>query len=161
VCAARTGIGEHVLAGLPELRIRGLTDSDARALLLGNMHGPLDTAIGDQIVTESHGNPLALIVFPRTWSAGDPAGGFGLRDSPAVTGKIEQSYARRLLGLPSETRLLVLAAAAEPLGDPVLLHRAVQILGVDMAAADPPVVVGLLKVAGRVAFAHPPVRSAA
>ena len=41
VCAARTGIGDDVLAGLPQLLIRGLGDSDARGLLLDHMHGTL------------------------------------------------------------------------------------------------------------------------
>jgi hypothetical protein len=51
--------------------------------------------------------------------------------------------------------------AAEPLGDPLLLHRAAETLGVDMAAADPAVDAGLLRVGGHVEFAHPLVRSAA
>ena len=55
----------------------------------------------------------------------------------------------------------VLAAAAEPLGDPVLLHRAADTLGLDIAAAGPAVDAGLLKVGARVEFAHPLVRSAA
>ena len=164
VCAARTGIGDDVLVGLPELSIHGLGDSDARALLLENVHGPLDAAVceqimqlsidglGDsdarallldnlhgpldaavceQIITESHGNPLALLELPRTWNAAELAGGFGLPTSQPVVSKIEESYAKRLLLLPAETQLLVLAAAAEPLGDPVLLHRAAETLGLD------------------------------
>jgi len=161
VCAARTGIGDHVLAGLPELSIRGLGDSDARALLLDNMHGPIDAAVCDQIVAESHGNPLALLELPRTWSAADLAGGFGLPERQPVANKIEQGYVGRLLQLPSDTRLLVLAAAADALGDPVLLHRAAEALGIDMAATAPAVDAGLLRVRGRVEFAHPLVRSAA
>ena len=39
VCAARTGAGDDVLAGLPELSVRGLGDSDARALLLASGAG--------------------------------------------------------------------------------------------------------------------------
>ena len=105
--------------------------------------------------------PLALLELPRTWNVADLAGGFGLPDSQPVASKIEQSYVRRLRLLPSDTRLLVLAAAAEPLGDPLLLHRAAETLGVDMAAADPAVDAGLLKIGGRVEFAHPLVRSAA
>ena len=132
VCAVRTGAGDDVLAGLPELPIRGLGDSDARALLLDNMHGPLDAAVCDQIITESHGNPLALLELPRAWSAAELAGGFGLPGAQAVMGKIEESYVRRLLLLPADALLLVLAAAAEPLGDPVLLHRAAETLGLDM-----------------------------
>jgi DNA-binding CsgD family transcriptional regulator len=161
VCAARTGIAEEALAGLPELSIDGLAESDARALLLDNVYGPLDAAVCDQIITESHGNPLALLELPRTWSAADLAGGFGLPSSHPVASKIEQSYSRRLVRLPAETQLLVLAAAAEPLGDPVLLHRAVATLGLDIAAADPATDAGLLRIGGRVEFAHPLVRSAA
>jgi hypothetical protein len=143
------------------LPIGGLGDSDARALLLDNVRGPLDAAVNDQIVVDSHGNPLALLELPRTWRATDLAGGFGLPASHPVVTRIEQSYAQRLLRLPSDTRLLLLAAAAEPLGDPVLLHRAAEILGLDMAAADPAVDAGLLEIGGRVEFAHPLVRSAA
>jgi hypothetical protein len=159
--AARTGVGDDVLAGLPELPIRGLGDSDARALLLDNVHGPLDVAVCDQIVTESHGNPLALLELPRTWNAAALAGGFGLPGSQPVAGKIEQSYVRRLRLLPADTQLLVLAAAAEPLGDPVLFHRAAATLDLDMAAVASVVDAGLLQVGGRVEFAHPLVRSAA
>ena len=162
VCAARTGIGEDALVGLPELSIRGLGDSDALALLLDNVHGPLDAAVCEQIITESHGNPLALLELPRTWNAAELAGGFGLPTSQPVVSKIEESYAKRLLLLPAETQLLVLAAAAEPLGDPVLLHRAAATLGLEMTAAGPAVDAALLKVDGRrVEFAHPLVRSAA
>jgi DNA-binding CsgD family transcriptional regulator len=161
VCATRSDLGDKALAGLPELSVDGLGDSDARALLLENVYGPLDAAVCEQIVTESHGNPLALLELPRSWRAADLAGGFGLPDSQPVVSKIEQSYVRRLRVLPSETQLLLLAAAAEPLGDPLLLHRAAETLGVDMGAADPAVDAGLLRIGGRVEFAHPLVRSAA
>jgi len=161
VCAARTGIGDDVLAGLPELSIERLCDSEARALLLDNVHGPLDAPVFDQIVAESHGNPLALLELPRSWNASALAGGFGLPVSHPAASKIEQSYVRRLVQLPTDTQLLVLAAAAEPLGDPVLLHRAAAILGIDIATVGPAVDAGLLNLDGRVEFAHPLVRSAA
>jgi DNA-binding CsgD family transcriptional regulator/tetratricopeptide (TPR) repeat protein len=156
VCAARTGTGDDVLAGLPALPVPGLDEPDARALLLANVPGPLDAAVGDQIVAESRGNPRALLELPRTWTAADLAGGYGL---PAA-GRVEDAYRRRLLPLPPETQLLVLAAAAEPLGNPVLLHGAARALGIDLAAAAPATDAGLLQIAGRVRFAHPLVRSA-
>ncbi|MCW2761675.1 MAG: LuxR family transcriptional regulator fused with ATPase domain [Marmoricola sp.] len=161
VCATRIDQEEEILAGFPELQLRGLSDPDARKLLLSNVHGPLDSAVVDQIVTESHGNPLALLELPRTWQASDLAGGFGLPDSPTTAHKIERSYVRRLTVLPAETQLLALAAAAEPLGDPVLLSRAAGLLGTDLTVADPAVDVGLLEVGERVSFAHPLARSAA
>ena len=161
VCAARTGAGDDVLTGLPELHIGGLGDSEARALLLANVPGPLDARVCDQIITESHGNPLALLELPRTWNFAGVAGGFGLPSRQPVAGKIEQSYIRRLRLLPSDTQLLVLTAAAEPLGDLVLLHRAAGTLGIDIAAAGPALDGGLLELGARVEFAHPLVRSAA
>jgi DNA-binding CsgD family transcriptional regulator/tetratricopeptide (TPR) repeat protein len=160
VCAARTGVGDDVLAGLPELAIEGLDDGDARALLLDCVHGPIDSAVCDRIIAESHGNPLALIELSRTRNAADLAGGFGVPVSRPLASKIEQTYTTRLLGLPAETRLFVLAAAAEPVGDPVLLRRAAASLGLDIACAAPAADAGLLAVAGRVEFANPLVRSA-
>jgi DNA-binding CsgD family transcriptional regulator len=161
VCAARTGIDDGALAGLPTLPIGGLRDSEARLLLMGNVHGLLDAAVVDQIIAESHGNPLALLELPRTWQGAGYAGGYGLPVHRPVVGKIEHSYAHRLELLPADTRQLVLTAAAEPLGDPVLLRRAVGALGIAMSAAAPAADAGLLRVGRRVEFTHPLVRSAA
>ncbi len=161
VCATRTGIGDGMLSGLPELSIAGLADGDALALLLDSLHGPLDAAVSQRIVAESHGNPLALLELPRSWSVTELAGGFGLPDGLAVTGRIEHIYVRRLHELPSDTQLLVLAAAAEPVGDPLLLHRAAERLEIDMAAAEAAADAGLLTIRARAEFAHPLVRSCA
>ena len=161
VGAARTEIGESALAGLPELPVGALGDADARALLLENLIGPLDAVVCDEIVAESHGNPLALLEFPRTWTAAELAGGFGLPEGHPVADKIEDGFTRRLRRLPPDTQLLVLAATAEPLGDPVLLHSAAKALEIDMTAVDPAVDAGLLTVGRRVEFSHPLVRSSA
>ena len=161
ICAARTGVGDDILAGAPQLAVLGLGNTEARTLLLDHVYGPLDAAVCDRIVAESHGNPLALLELPRTWNASDHAGGFGLPDSRPLAGRIEESYTRRLLQLPPDTRLLLLAAAAEPLGDPGLLHRAAQRLGLELVAGDPAVDLGLLAIGHRVEFAHPLIRSAA
>ena len=161
VCGARTGLGDSVMAGLPELLVGALNDRDARALLLENLIGPLDAAVCDQIVAESHGNPLALLEFPRTWNAAELAGGFGFPESHPIASKIEEGYLRRLHRLPSDTQLLVLVATAEPLGDPVLLHTAAKSLKIDTTAVDAAVDAGLLTIARRVEFAHPLVRSSA
>jgi DNA-binding CsgD family transcriptional regulator len=161
VGAVRTGIGDNILSGVPELRVEPLGEADARALLLENLIGPLDAAVCDEIVAESHGNPLALLEFPRTWGAAELAGGFALPVSRPVAETIEDEFTRRLDRLPRDTRLLVLSAAAEPLGDPILLHSAAKILEIDMTAVDPAVDAGLLTVGRRVEFAHPLVRSSA
>ena len=161
VCATRMGIGHDGLAGLPEMTVEELDDRNARRLLLDNVQGQLDAAVCEQIVAEGRGNPQALLEVPRTWNAADLAGGFGPPGTGPPAGKHELSYGRRLALLSSETGLLVLAAAAEPLGDPVLLQRAAKVLGVDMAAADPAVEAGLITLGARVEFTHPLARSAA
>ncbi len=160
VCAARTGSGDDVLLGMPDLFVRGLPYADARELLLRSMHGPLDAAVAHQVVTESHGNPLALLELPRAWRAADLAGGFGVPGSRPLAGQIEESYVRRLRALPPDTQLLVLVAAAEPMGDPLLLRRAADTLGLDFGAVSPAADAGLVHVRGQVAFTHPLVRSA-
>ncbi|MGY4770329.1 ATP-binding protein (plasmid) [Kribbella sp. CWNU-51] len=161
VCAARSPVGDEMVSGLPALVVRGLGESDSRALLLGTMHGSLDAAVLDRIIAESHGNPLALLELPRTWTSADLAGGYGLPDSTAVIGKIEHSYVRRLLRLPPDTQLLLLVAAADPTGDSVLLKTVAKGLGLDLAALDLAADVRLLKVDERVEFAHPLARAAA
>jgi predicted ATPase len=77
-------------AGLPELMIGGLRDSDARALLRSAVPGRLDEHITDRIVSEARGNPLALLELPRALSAAELAGGFIRPDTGPVANQIEQ-----------------------------------------------------------------------
>src|SRR4051812_34645640 len=160
VCAARTEAGDALLAGLPELTIGGLGDSDARALLLKNIQGPLDAAICDRIVAESHGNPLALLELPREWSAAELAGGYGPASAEALRGRIEGSFLQRLETLPAQTRSLLLLAAAEPVGDPLLVRQAAERLGIELADAGVSGADQLVSFGERVTFRHPLVRSA-
>jgi DNA-binding CsgD family transcriptional regulator len=148
------------LAGLPELMVRGLGDADARALLDSALPGPLDEQVRDRIVSESHGNPLALLELPRGLSPAELAGGFGLLDVPSLENRLEQSFQRRLESLPADSRRLLLIAAAEPAGDVTLLWRATRELGLDADAAQPAQSAGLIDPGANVRFRHPLVRSA-
>src|SRR5580693_6021005 len=123
VFAVREPVGERHFEGLPELAVGGLDDGDAQELLGTVLAGPLDEQVRDRIVAETHGNPLALLELPRGRTPAELAGGFGLSGAPAVPGRIEQSFRERLAPLPPATRLLLLVAAAEPAGDPVLVWR--------------------------------------
>jgi DNA-binding CsgD family transcriptional regulator len=146
--------------GLPELIVPGLRNGDARTLLGSVLRGPLDDRVRDQIVAETHGNPLALLELPRGMSPAQLAGGFGLPGALPLSGRIEASFERRLGGLPAETRRLLLVAAAEPAGDLSLLWRAAHRLGIGVAAADAAHSEGLLELGSAVTFRHPLVRSA-
>jgi hypothetical protein len=150
------------LAGVPALALalEGLSDTDAQAILASVIPGPLDERVRDRIIAESGGNPLALLELPRGVTAAELAGGFGVAGVQPVAGRIEQSFLRRITPLPDMTTLLLLLAAAEPVGDPALLWRAAGNLGIGADAAAPAEADGLLTVGTRVIFRHPLVRSA-
>ena len=148
------------LAGLPGLALEGLSDADARALLASVVPGRLDERVRDRIIAESGGNPLALLELPHGATAAELAGGFGLPGAGPLSGRIEDIFRRRLAPLPATTQRLLLLAAAEPTGDPALLWRAADQLGIRIEAADAAESEGLLELGARLTFRHPLVRSA-
>ena len=161
VFAVRDSGEEQDLAGLAEVVVQGLAAGDARALLESVVTGPLDERVRDRIVAETRGNPLALLELPQGLTPAELAGGFGLPDAMPLASRIEQGFLRRLLPLPLETRRLLLAAAAEPVGDAALLWRAADRLGIGTDAAAAGEAAGLIEIGTRVRFRHPLVRSAA
>ena len=160
VFAVRDPTDERELLGLPELRLAGLPDNDARALLATVLPGRLDERDRDRLIAETRGNPLAILELPRGLAATQLPGAFGLAGAHALSGRIEESFLRRLEALPEETRLLLLVAAAEPVDDPLLVWRAAERLGIVLSAATAEETEGLLAIGERVTFLHPLVRSA-
>ena len=125
-------------------------------MLASVLHGPVDRRVLNRIVAETRGNPLALLELSKGLSSAELA----LPGARGLPGRIEDSYRRRLAALPEETRRLLLVAAAEPLGDPVLVWRAASRLGIEAEAAAPAAAAGLLEIDSRVRFRHPLMRSA-
>jgi hypothetical protein len=158
VFAARI-LGDE-LVGLPELVVQGLREADARALLDSVLTGPLDPRVHDRIVAEAGGNPLALVELPRGVTSAELAGGFALPDAMPLSGRIEESFRRRLEPLPEDSLRLLQLAAADPVGDPVLVWRAAERLGIATEATTPTAEAGLVEFGARVRFRHPLVRSA-
>jgi DNA-binding CsgD family transcriptional regulator len=159
--AVREPSAERHFEGLQELAVGGLDDRDALELLRTVVAGPLDERVRDRIVAETRGNPLALLELPRQGrTLVELAGGFGLSDGLALSGRIERSFTERLASLPTPTRLLLLIAAAEPVGDPVLVWRAAEALGIGPDAAALATDAGLIDFGAQVRFGHPLIRSA-
>jgi DNA-binding CsgD family transcriptional regulator len=157
---ATRAIGD-ALAGVPDLRVEPLGARDARALLESVLPTRLDEPVLERIVAETRGNPLALLELTRGLSATQLAGGFGLAPATVpLTARIEQGYTRRLARLPHDARRLLLVAAADPVGDPALVWRAAERLGIPASAADTVESEDVLVLAPRVVFRHPLVRSA-
>src|SRR6266699_2259174 len=149
------------LAGLPELVVGGLSDVDAYALLDSILTAPMDARVREQIVSETRGIPLAMLEVLRDLTPAELAGGFGIAGGVPVSGSIEETFRRRIDALPSDSRRFLQLAAADPVGDPLLVWRAAERLGVSTDAATAPAQAGLLEVGARVRFRHPLVRSAA
>lgn len=155
------GSASDVLPGLPELWVEGLADSDARELLESMMLGGIDERVRDRVVAETRGNPLALLQVPRNVPAAELSGGFWLGSARLSVGEVEEGFVRRIQCLPADTRLLVLLAAADPVGDPTLFSRAAAHLGIEMEALVPAEAAGVIEFGPRMRFHHPLVRSAA
>jgi DNA-binding CsgD family transcriptional regulator len=155
------GAGDDHFVGLRELVVRGLRDDDAGALLDSVVPGRLDERVRDRIVAETRGNPLALLELTRGSTAAELAGGFGRPDARPLASQIEQSFLRRIESLPAAAQRLLLAAAAEPVGDVPLLRRAAERLGIGPDATAAAEAAELIEVGARVRFRHPLVRSAA
>jgi DNA-binding CsgD family transcriptional regulator len=148
------------LQQIPELEVQGVRNGHARALLGSAVRFQLDDRVLDRIIAETRGNPLALLELPQGLTATELAGGFGLLSTSGLSGRIEESFVRRLPALSAGARRLLLLAAAEPLGDPLLLWRAAEALGIEPAVAGQVEAHGLMTVGERVTFRHPLARSA-
>ena len=147
------------LNGLPELVVERLADAAANALLASVLRVRFDERVRERIIAETHGNPLALLEWPRWLTTAEFAGGFGLPSFLPVAGQLEESFRRRLIELPLRTRLFLTLAAAEPTGDAALVWRAAGRVGIAGHDASPAIEAGLVEVGTRVLFRHPSARS--
>jgi DNA-binding CsgD family transcriptional regulator/tetratricopeptide (TPR) repeat protein len=158
VLVVRERPDQREFAGLPELAIDGLAEADARALLATAVPGRLDAGVRDTLIAETRGNPLALLELAQGSPTRQRPGGFGAVPARQLSERIETRFVQRLAGLSEDARRLLLVAAADPLGDPVLLFRAVERLGLAPTPASDDMH-GLLAIGERVTFHHPLVRS--
>lgn len=163
VFAARDGEGSFASPGLPELRLGPLTQDAARALLADRGGAPAD-GVRTQVLSEARGNPLALLELPLGPSAGPhgaggpTAAGGGL----PLTTRLQMAFHGRVSHLPPGTQTLLLIAAADHTGDPDILVRAAQRLGVGVEDLPPAEDAGLVHVDDEdmLRFRHPLVRAA-
>ena len=144
----------------PSWRCTACTTATPATLLGSAVRSKLDERVRDRVIAETRGNPLALLELPRGLTPTELAGGFGVPGAEGLSGRIRESFVRRLETLTDDARRLVLLAAAEPVGDPLLLWRAADRLGIAPAAAEEAEAQDLLAIGERVRFRHPLARSA-
>jgi DNA-binding CsgD family transcriptional regulator len=146
------------LSGLPTRAVGPLGDRDARQLLDRAVRAPLDQRVRERVLTEAHGNPLALLHLPRWIGPTEMAARStdGDRGGPK---RLEESFRIRLSQLPTDTQTLLLLAAAEPDGNPLVVRRAAARLAVGPDAVAVAESAGILDTSTRMSFRHPLLRS--
>jgi DNA-binding CsgD family transcriptional regulator len=143
------------------VRVQGLGDADARELLssvIGTRS--VDKRVFDQVIAEARGNPLMLLELPGGFTPAELTGGFAIPEAPMPGGRLEQGFLRRFQAPPVPAQRLLLVAAAEPTGDPVLVWNAAQQLGIRADAALTEETGKFVTFGSRVVFRNNLVRSA-
>ncbi len=157
--AVRTSEADRLVAGLPVVRLSGLDDDDAVALVTQRAGGRLAPGRLQPLLALARGNPLALLEL-----AGDDLDALATdpSDLPAlVPDTVTEAFARRLDRMSQEGRTALLVAAVCG-GDPLVTDRACSSLGVDVEPLAEAEDAGLVSVtSGRITFRHPLVRAAA
>jgi DNA-binding CsgD family transcriptional regulator/energy-coupling factor transporter ATP-binding protein EcfA2 len=162
LASSRTGeTGFFESSGMPELHLETL-DSEAASRLVDAEFPNLAARVRHRVLTESEGNPLALLELPAALSSTERNAEQVLPDVLPLGRKLQTTFAARLLHLPELARELLLLAALEETGDLRVLQHAVELeSGLDVLAdAEQAHLVRVDDAAGRVIFRHPLVRAA-
>jgi DNA-binding CsgD family transcriptional regulator len=141
--------------GLPELRIEGLGD-DAAAALLDSVAQALEPDVRTRLLAEAAGNPLALVELPLATAQLEP--GALLPAWLPLTARLEHAFAAQASELPEATRRLLLVAA---LNDGGSLSETLMADEHAIGVLEPALKARLVVLEGdELRFRHPLVRSA-
>jgi AAA ATPase domain len=114
-----------------------------------------------ELITQTGGNPLALLELPSVLTPAELAGEHALPEPLPAGRQIELAFAAMAGRLDAGTQSLLLVTAAEETGDLSVVLRAAGMLGAPSAALDRAERAGLLRVRDNtVNFRHPLARSA-
>jgi DNA-binding CsgD family transcriptional regulator len=161
VVTCRTGEPHGFEAGgLPELELGGLDDAPAGELLRSRLARPPSADVESMLLAAAHGNPLALLELPAGLSDRQLQGSEPIIGPPPARGAVEESFRARVRALPAPVRRALLLVAADQIGDPETLERALARADLPDSTLRSAQEAGLLQLNGTVTFRHPLVRSA-
>jgi DNA-binding CsgD family transcriptional regulator len=146
--------------GIPSVLVRGLDPDHASALLATVSKTFIPPPIAERLVVETNGNPLALTELVDELTASELGGGSPLPEPLPLGHRLQARFLRQVKALLPESQILLLAAAAEPSGDPDTFWRCAVKLGISPEGLAGVEASGLLVLRPKVAFRHPLVRSA-
>src|ERR1700761_563532 len=143
--------GAFPAAGVPELRLRGLSAKAAAELLPAG----LPAGRRYRVLAEAAGNPLALLELPRVLTD-------VVREGPLpLTDRLRDAFETQLSTLSEPARTVLLLAAADGTGDLSPILRGAAAFGASLADLDEARAAGLVEVtAGTLTFRHPLIRAA-
>lgn len=146
---------------LTELALTGLDTEQSRQLLAQRLGSEPADAVVQRLVTETRGNPLALLELPGELTAAQLEGAAALPDALHLTARVEGALLDRSRRLPRPVQQVLLLAAADDTGLPEVLRAAGAASGSTEEALQQALDSGLLaEVGGQLALRHPLVRSA-
>jgi tetratricopeptide (TPR) repeat protein len=147
--------------GVREMALAGLAPDDARALLDRRVGEAAAEGVAERLISETRGNPLALLELPTELSAAQLLGTSPLPAQLHLTARVERVFLDRARRLPAEVQSLLLLVAADETGEFDVLKRAAAELELSEPAWESAVRSGLLVAdAPAVTMRHPLVRSA-
>lgn len=148
-------------AGIRQLVLGGLAPSAARALLDERVDAGRSELVTERLISETAGNPLALLELPMQLSKAELEGESPLPEKLHLTVRVEQSFVDRSRQLPAEVQAVLLLVSADDTGDLSVIRRASVNLGMGDRELDEAVRSGLLLANDTtVQVRHPLVRSA-
>lgn len=158
--AARDDVPALAAVRMPQIRVDGLSDDDAAALL-DEHWAALDPALRDRALEAARGNPLGRLELPAAGAAWEPGRLAPLGEPLPLTDELERAFLARVHELAPATRALLVLTAAAGAGAISMLGQAATSLGLDPGLLQSGALVELLVSDGpRVSFRHPLVRSA-
>ena len=162
VFSARDDAGRPFRAeGLNEMVLAGLDPAAARFLLDERLGATLSEDVTERLITETGGNPLALLELPTELSGAQLQGASPLPAQLHLTARVERVFLDRSQRLPAPVQSILLLAAADDTGQLAVIRSAAADLGADEDALEAAVKSGLLLAdILAVKVRHPLVRSA-
>lgn len=155
--ATRAGASDFPAPGIPELRLTGLRQ-EAAAALIDSTAPDLAPVLRYRLLTEAAGNPLALRELPAVLAAEAPEAG---PNPLPLTDRLRMAFHGQISGLPEPTSTLLLVAAAAHTADLATVLRAAETLGAQVSDLRPAEEASLVHSDGStLVFRHPMLRSA-
>ncbi|MEU8547114.1 AAA family ATPase [Streptomyces roseoverticillatus] len=159
----RDGAGaRRALSALPSLELGALDAASARDVLAERAAADPAPEVVEIVTAATGGNPLALRETAGLLTPDQLTGRAPLPDPLPVGEEVAAVYGERIVRLPEDTRLALLAAALEGRGDARLIRAAAEQLGADPGALDAAEAAGIVEIRPpRLRFRHPLIRAAA